>query len=109
MSSDSIVVGFDVFKNRGFQVAPLPKGGSRPGLAMNKFFLDGSEEALRDCVVPRVAFAAHAYFNLVFLQFIQVQFTGVLTSAVRMMEQREHLRTLRKLTAKRAAVVLYRC
>src|SRR5215510_16402782 len=60
---------------------------SGPGHVVDKLDLQRREEALRDGIVPANSPAAHAADDPMLLQHTLVGATGVLTPAVRMMQQ----------------------
>ena len=57
-------------------------GLSRPGTAVNELDLQSREEALRDCVAPAVADAAHAADDTASGQLGVVELARLLTAAV---------------------------
>src|SRR5437762_13612650 len=57
------------------------------------FDFEGGEKAFRHCVVPAIAFTAHAALDAVYRQQLLIVMAGVLAAAIRVMQQ-----TLRRLT-----------
>src|SRR5689334_12079177 len=82
MATLPVVEDFDVLEDGG---PGLPPGG--PGLAMEKFGLEGGEEALGDGVVPAGAGAADALADVLVGQPSGVGAGEVLGAPIRVMDQ----------------------
>src|SRR2546426_11875251 len=78
----AIVEEFEVLEELGARCRP--RG---PGRVMDQLDFQRREEALGDGVVPAIAPAAHTADDPVLRQHPLVVATGVLTSAIRMMQQ----------------------
>ena len=78
----AIVKALDVFED----FTPGLSSGV-PLSLVDQFELEGREEALRDCVVPAVACAAHAAADSVACQQLLIFRAGVLAPAIRVMQQ----------------------
>src|SRR5438034_7791008 len=88
MSSPPIVEGLEVIEE-----LTARRGPRGPGRVVDELDLQRGEEALGDGVVPAVAPPAHAADDPVLRQHPLVVAAGVLTAAIRMMQQRSEEHT----------------
>src|SRR2546430_16011756 len=87
MSPLPVVEQLDVFEQL---VAGL--SSATPLALIDQFDFEGGEKAFRHRFVPAIAFTAHAALDAVYRQQLLILVAGVLTAAIRVMQQ-----TLRRL------------
>lgn len=89
MPAPPVVENFDVLKEIGLRMGPR-----RVDRTVHPLVLEAVEEALGGCVVPAVAFAAHAGDEAVRLEYALIARGGILTAAVRVVHKPRRTRPI---------------
>ena len=82
MRSDRIIKPLDINENL--------RAGLRTGLVllmMTPFIIKGTKEAFHDSIIIAIGLAAHAYLNSIDCQEIANLIAGILTAAIRVMDE----------------------
>src|SRR5438128_2734265 len=80
--ASAVIIQLDILEDRSAGL-----GAGTPLAWINQLHLQGGEKALRHCVVPAVCPPAHTANHVMLVEHLPVLVTGILTAAIRMMQQ----------------------